>query len=65
MKFGYYAMNCIILNIDAEIWYFIKKIFIEVLYNVLLTIIFYPLIQKAGYSIDRTFKKNNIMTRYF
>ena len=62
---GYYAVSAIILGFKAEIWYFIKILIIEVIYNILLTIIFYPLIQKAGYSIDRTFKKNNILTRYF
>ena len=28
-------------------------------------IILYPLIQKIGYEIDRNFKKNNILTKYF
>lgn len=62
---GYYAINCIILGFDAEILFFIRTLAIEVLYNILLTIILYPLIQKMGYSIDRAFKKNNILTRYF
>ena len=50
---------------NLEIFYFIKILLIEVLYNILLVILFYPLIQKAGYSMDRTFKRNNILTRYF
>lgn len=62
---GYYAINAIVLGFDAEIFYFIKILLIEVLYNILLVIILYPFIQKFGYSIDRTFKKNNILTRYF
>ena len=62
---GFYFINSVLLNYEVEIWYFIKILFIEILYNILLTIIFYPLIQKVGYTIDRTFKKNNIMTRYF
>ena len=62
---GYYAINSIILGFDAEILYFIKILAIEVLYNILLTIILYPIIQKMGYSIDRAFKRNNILTRYF
>lgn len=64
-ELGAYFLNSIILNFDREFYYFIKIVLIEIVYNVLLSIIFYPLIQKAGYTIDRNFKKNNILTRYF
>ena len=62
---GYYFLNSVIIGFDVEIWYFVKILVIEVIYNILLAILFYPLIQKAGYSMDRTFKRNNILTRYF
>lgn len=62
---GYYFLNTVLIGFDAEIFYFIKILFIEVIYNVLLVIIFYPLIQKTGYGMDRVFKRNNILTRYF
>lgn len=62
---GYYALNSIILGFDAQIFSFIKILLIEVIYNILLTILFYPLIQNMGYKLDRAFKKNNILTRYF
>ena len=64
-EFGSYFVSSIILNFDAEYWILIKKLIIEVIYNSLLVIIFYPLIQKIGYWIDRNFKKTNILTRYF
>ena len=64
-ELGVYFLNSVILEFDREVLYFIKIILIEVLYNVLLSIILYPLIQKIGYVIDRNFKKNNILTRYF
>ena len=64
-EIGYYGMNSIILGFETEILYFVKIFAIEVLYNILLTILLYPSIQKVGYSIDRTFKKTNILTRYF
>lgn len=64
-EIGYYGMNSIILGFETEILYFVKILAIEVLYNILLTILLYPSIQKVGYSIDRTFKKTNILTRYF
>lgn len=64
-ELGVYFLNSIILQFDREMLYFIKLVLIEILYNVLLSIILYPLIQKIGYVIDRNFKKNNILTRYF
>ena len=38
---------------------------IEMVFNVILTIILYPLIQKAGYYIENEYKGNKILTRYF
>lgn len=64
-ELGAYFLNSIILEFSREYFYFIKIVLIEILYNVLLAIILYPLIQKIGYVIDRNFKKNNILTRYF
>ena len=64
-EIGKYFIDSVILNFGRELWPFIKILFVEILYNVLLTIIFYPLIQKIGYVIDRNFKENNILTRYF
>lgn len=64
-EIGYYALSSIILKFTPEIWAFIKILIVELIYNILLVILFYPLMQKTGYAIDRTFKKNNILTRYF
>ena len=64
-EFGSYFMNSIIINFEREYLYFFKIVVIEIIYNILLSIILYPLMQKLGYSIDRVFKKNNILTRYF
>ena len=64
-EFGLYFLNSLILNFDREYFAFLKIVLIETLYNSLLSIIFYPLIQKTGYLVDRTYKKNNILTRYF
>lgn len=64
-ELGAYFINSIILDFEREFWYFIKIVLVETLYNVLLTIILYPLMQKIGYVIDRNFKQNNILTRYF
>ena len=64
-EFGNYFINSIILEFEREYLYFFKILIIEGIYNVLLTIIFYPIMQKVGYMIDRSFKRNNILTRYF
>ncbi len=64
-EFGTYFISSIILEFKREYLYFLKIVIIETIYNVLLTVILYPLIQKIGYSIDRNFKKTNILTRYF
>lgn len=64
-ELGVYFLTSIILEFEREYLYFLKIVLIETLYNVLIAIIIYPLIQKIGYSIDRNFKKNNILTRYF
>jgi len=64
-EIGYYGVSSVILGFEVEIFYFLKILLVEVIYNILLTIILYPLIQKIGYGMDRTFKRNNILTRYF
>lgn len=64
-ELGLYFINSIILEFDRQYFYFFRILIVEVIYNVLLTIIFYPLINKSGYALERTFKRNNILTRYF
>ncbi len=64
-ELGSYFISSLILEFEREFGMFFKIVIIEMIYNILLTIILYPLIHKFGYSIDRTFKKNNILTRYF
>jgi rod shape-determining protein MreD len=64
-EFGAYFLNSIILEFNRELLYFTKIVVVEVLYNILITIIIYPLIQKFGYIIDRNLKHTNILTRYF
>ena len=48
-----------------ELLPFIQILLIECLYNALITIILYPLIQKGGYKIESEYKGNRILTRYF
>lgn len=62
---GCYIFNVISLGTIVEIISFSKILLIEVLYNIIITIILYPLIQKLGHILEETFKTKNILTRYF
>lgn len=60
-----YLLRYILLSINVEIGNFVIILAIEIIYNLLLTIILYPLIQKGGYYIENEYKGNKILTRYF
>ena len=62
---GCYVFNAITSEINFEIIAFSKILAIEVIYNLLITIIIYPIMQKAGHAIEEIFKTKNILTRYF
>ena len=55
----------IIARETLELLPFIQILLIECLFNALITIILYPLIQKCGYKIENEYKDNRILTRYF
>ena len=50
-EIGSYLFGYFMYNFDLEVLSFTKMLFIEILYNVILTIIFYPLIKSLGYKI--------------
>ena len=62
---GNYLYALFRLGIPFELYSFIKILLIEMIYNTILVIILYPIIQKAGYALENTFKVKNILTRYF
>lgn len=64
-EIGCYVFNIITLGMSIEILSFIKILLIEVLYNIIIVIIIYPLIQKVGHALEEVFKSRNILTRYF
>ncbi len=64
-EIGIYALRYMVLENNLEIWSFAKILFAEVIFNIIITIIFYPLIQKTGHSIENEYKGNRILTRYF
>jgi rod shape-determining protein MreD len=61
-EFGSYFIKSIILNFDLEIATFFKILFWEEVYNILLTIIFFGVIKKFGYMMERKLKRSNMYT---
>ena len=64
-EIGCYIFNIFSLNINVEILQFIKILLIEIIYNLLITIVIYSLIQRLGHTLEEIFKTKNILTRYF
>ena len=62
---GAYLIGYFIYGYSLEIFSFIQILLIECFYNVIITIIFYPLMQNLGYKIEEVYKGNKILTRYF
>lgn len=60
-----YILNYIIIDTNLELFEFFKIIIVEMVYNVLLTIILYPVFKKFGYYIEHEYKGEQILTRYF
>ena len=62
---GAYLIGYFIYGYSLELLSFIKILGIECFYNVIITIILYPLMQNLGYKIEEETKGNKILTRYF
>lgn len=60
-----YIMQYIVIGINLEILQFIKTLLIEVIYNIIIIIILYPLMKFTGYEIENEIKGDRILTRYF
>lgn len=60
-----YVMQLVIFKLPLEIATFTKIILIEALYNVIIVIIIYPLLEKTGELLMKTFKEKNIFTKYY
>lgn len=64
-EIGSYLFNSFINDASIPIGILIKLLIIESFYNTVITIILYPLIVKLGYQLEKIFKENKILTRYF
>ena len=64
-EIGSYTIGFFIYNYMFNFVTFIKILLIECFYNLLITIILYPIMQNLGHIIEDEFKRNKILTRYF
>ena len=60
-----YIIQMIAYNFTIEILAFLKIIAIEILFNAMIVIIMYPIIEKAGNKLEKIFKEDKILTRYY
>ena len=60
-----YFMQYIAMGINVEVLKFIEILLIEIIYNVIIIIILYPLMKFTGYEIENEIKGDKILTRYF
>ena len=60
-----YILNIAINSVSPEMIAFLKIVLVECVYNSLIIIIIYPIIKKAGYALEKTFKTREMLTRYF
>ena len=61
----FYLLSYMFLKINVEIAAFIKILLVETIYNIILTIIIYPIMQLTGYDIEEEYKGSKVLTRYF
>ena len=64
-EIGLYGLNVFIFEFESEMTTFLKILVVEVLYNLIITLILYKQIRKLGSKLEGYFKERNILTRYF
>ncbi|MGN1271283.1 MAG: hypothetical protein ACI4UX_04885 [Clostridia bacterium] len=55
----------IINGASIEIFTFLRIVLIEIIFNLMIIIIIYPIIQKLGIKLEEVFNKDKILTKYF
>jgi len=61
----FYVLQILICNMQIEIIPFIKIIVIEIIYNLIITIIIYPGIQRFGAYVQNVFTEDKGFIKYF
>ena len=60
-----YVISIFQNGVTPEILTFTLTLLVEILFNTMLIIIFFPLIKKLGYYLEESFKGKKLLTRYF
>lgn len=60
-----YAISIFQNGVTPEILTFTLTLLVEILFNTMLIIIFFPLMKKLGYYLEESFKGKKLLTRYF
>lgn len=55
----------IINGASIEALTFLKIVLIEIIFNLMIIIIIYPLIRKLGEKLEQVFNEDKILTKYF
>lgn len=64
-ELGYYIFKIFALGSNFEFLPFVKILLVEIVFNIILVIILYPLIQKAGNKLEEVFKNKKMLSRYY
>lgn len=60
-----YIFQIIFFNVSVEIFPFLKILVIEIIYNILIITVIYPIMKNVGYEVESEIKGDKILTRYF
>lgn len=60
-----YTFQIILFKLSLEIFSFIKIVLTEILFNSMIIIIIYPIIERIGMLLENIFAKDKILTRYY
>ena len=55
----------IINGASIEVLTFLKIVLIEIIFNLMIIIIIYPLIRKLGEKLEQVFNEDKILTKYY
>ena len=55
----------IINGASIELLAFLKIVLVEIIFNLMIIIIIYPLIRKLGEKLEQVFNEDKILTKYF
>ena len=55
----------IINGASIELLAFLKIVLVEIIFNLMIIIIIYPLIRKLGIKLEKVFNEDKILTKYF